>query len=126
MTVDTPARSLDYRGTVVPDQWDWKQIRDRLSVLAQDYPAGLRVVHACGREGTIALDQPDHVPGAFLGEPTTVCLVGEWHDQPMVFVSWDNEFEFVWSVWVPVAKIRTGRAPAANRPGNKARIGDRR
>ncbi|WP_416976646.1 hypothetical protein [Streptomyces sp. T028] len=26
----------------------------------------------------------------------------------------------------PVAKIRTGRAPAANRPGNQARIGGRR
>jgi len=120
------APTLGYRGTVVPDRWDWKQVSDRLAVLAKEFPTGLSVVHACGRHGTVALDQPDHVPGVFDGKPTSVCLLGEWHDQPMVFVTWDNEYELVWRVWVPTSKILLGRAPAVNRPGNKARSGGRR
>ncbi|WP_426568166.1 hypothetical protein [Streptomyces canus] len=120
------ARTLDYRGTVVPDQWAWRQLRDRLGALAEQYPVGLRVTHACGRQGTVALDQPDHVPGLFLGGPVTVCLTGEWHEQPMVFAHWDNDSEITWGVWVPADLVRRGGAPAVNRPGNKARIGGRR
>jgi hypothetical protein len=120
------ASTLNYRGTVVPEQRDWSQIRERLAMLGQQFPAGLRVIHACGRQGTVAVDQPEHVPGAFDGKPTTVCLTGDWHETPMVFVTWDNDFELIWRVWVPVAAVRTGSAPAANRPGNKARTGGRR
>ncbi|QIJ62604.1 hypothetical protein [Streptomyces sp. JB150] len=120
------ARTLDYRGSVVPSSYPWGETRARLISLAEQFPVGSRIVHACGREGTVALDQPDHVPGMFNGRPTAVCLGGEWHDTPMVFATWDNEYDLVWRVWVPVAKIRRGSAPAVNRPGNKARIGGRR
>ncbi|MFD4258172.1 hypothetical protein ACFWR9_11215 [Streptomyces sp. NPDC058534] len=122
------ARTLDIRGTVVPDRWDWGQIRDRLAVLATDYPVGTRVTHRGGREGTIALDQPNHVPGVFNGEPTAVCLTGDWHDEPMVFAHWDNEAELVWGVWVPASSLRGARALVTNRPGikAKARKGGRR
>ncbi|MET9158234.1 hypothetical protein ABZX56_10940 [Streptomyces parvulus] len=115
------ARTADIRGTIVPDSWDWGQIRDRLAALATEYPVGMRVTHLGGREGTVALDQPDHVPGVFSGKPTAVCLMGDWHDEPMVFAHWDNEAEIVWGVWVPASTLRGTRAPAINRPGNKAK-----
>ncbi|MGW6292429.1 hypothetical protein [Streptomyces sp. NPDC055058] len=108
-------------GRILPSGHDWFEHRDLLTQLAGQYPAGSRVVHGCGREGTVAVDQPAHVPGMFLGQPTTVCLGGPWHNVPMVFVTWDNEADLVWRVWVPVAKLRKGKALAANRPGNTAR-----
>lgn len=119
------AHTLDYRGTVVPSGPEWEQVRARLVSLAEQYPVGSRIVHACGRQGAVALDQAEHVPGHFSGQPTTVCLAGDWHDEPLVFAHWENEAELTWGVWVPVARIRRGTAPAANRPGNKARIGGR-
>ncbi|EST24492.1 hypothetical protein [Streptomyces roseochromogenus] len=119
------AHTLDYRGTVVPEEDPvWEQVRAQLISLAEQYPVGLRVVHACGRQGTVTLDQAEHVPGLFNGKPAAVCLTGEWRE-PMVFAHWENEAELTWGVWVPVASIRRGTAPVANRPGNKSRIGGR-
>lgn len=120
------ASTLKLRGRVVEDGWLAKTTRTQLHELAEQFPVGSRVHHACGRAGRVALDQPEHVPGTFNGHPTAVCLGGRYRHEPMVFVTWDNEFEFVWRVWVPASKIRSGRAPAVNRPGNKARIGGRR
>lgn len=120
------ARPPGYRGRVVDSDWMARTTRDQLKALADQFPVGVRVVHAGGREGTVALDQPCHVPGLFAGGPTTVCLGGEWRNVPMVSVTWDNEADLVWRVWVPVDKIRRGSAPAVNRPGNKSRIGGRR
>jgi hypothetical protein len=120
------ARTLAYRGRVVPTGHEWWEVRDRLQALAQQFPVGSRVVHVGGRGGTVALDQAEHVPGMFDGGVTAVCLGGEWHDVPMVFATWDNEYDLTWRVWVPVAKLRRGTAPAVNRPGNRARIGGRR
>ncbi|MGW0993472.1 hypothetical protein ACWD5V_09210 [Streptomyces sp. NPDC002523] len=121
------AHTLDYRGTVVSDRPESQEVLTRLAALAAQYPVGSRVAHACGRQGTVALDQPEHVPGLFDGQPSTVCLAGEWQE-PMVFAHWQNESDLTWGVWVPVAKIRRGSAPATNRPGNKAKalIGGRR
>lgn len=122
------ARTHDYRGRVLEPGWLSKTTQAQLDELAAQYPAGARVTHACGRGGTVAVDQPVHVPGLFTGRPTTVCLGGPWHSEPMVFVTWDNEADLVWRVWVPVARIRRAHAPAVNRPGNKAvtRKGGRR
>ncbi|MGP4085431.1 hypothetical protein [Streptomyces sp. KR55] len=118
------ARTLNYRGRVVSGHGPQDEYaRAQLLLLAPQFPPGARIAHACGREGTVALDQPEHVPGVFNGQPTAVCVVD---DEPMVFAHWDNESEITWGVWVPVAKIRRGSAPAVNRPGNKARIGGRR
>jgi hypothetical protein len=121
------AHTLDYRGTVVEDGWLAKTTRQQLRDLAEQFPVGSRIVHACGRQGTVALDQAEHIPGLFNGHPSAVCLGGNQHE-PMVFAHWDNEYELTWGVWVPVARIRHGSAPAVNRPGNKARqlIGGRR
>ncbi|MCQ9178735.1 hypothetical protein KMT30_06755 [Streptomyces sp. IBSBF 2953] len=119
------ARTLDFRIHVVADDWLALATRIELTKLAEEFPVGSRVRHACGREGTVALDQPEHVPGRFDGKPTAVCLAGP-DDEPMVFVTWDNEYELVWRVWVPVSKVRSRQAPAVNRPGNTARIGGRR
>jgi hypothetical protein len=120
------ARTLDYRGSVVGHSPQYEFARAQLLSLADQFPVGSRVRHVCGRGGTVALDQPGHVPGLHIGSPTAVCLTGEWFEEPMVFVTWDNEYDLTWRVWVPVAKIRRGSAPAVNRPGNKARIGGRR
>ncbi|GAB2714822.1 hypothetical protein [Streptomyces bullii] len=120
------ARTLDVRGSVVGDGPQYELARTQLLALADQFPVGSRVRHVCGREGTVALDQPGHVPGLHFGHPTAVCLMGRWLDTPMVFVTWDNEYDLTWRVWVPVSKIRRGAAPAVNRPGNKARIGGRR
>ncbi|MGW0574800.1 hypothetical protein ACWD25_02290 [Streptomyces sp. NPDC002920] len=125
MTVDRPAMRIDYHGHIVENDWLTKTTRQQLHDLAERFPPGTRVVHACGRKGTVALDQPAHVPGVFSGHPTSVCLTRR-RLEPMVFATWDNEYDFIWRVWVPVAQIRTGRTPAVNRPGNKARIGGRR
>ncbi|MET7477948.1 hypothetical protein ABZT17_26775 [Streptomyces sp. NPDC005648] len=117
----------DYRGTVVDqERRQADPFRVRLTDLADQYPVGARIVHACGRQGTVALDEPPHVPGLFSGKPSAVCLAGEYFERPMVFATWENEHEFTWRVWVPVSKVRLGKAPAINRPGNKARIGGRR
>ncbi|MGW1796861.1 hypothetical protein ACWCQN_12830 [Streptomyces sp. NPDC001984] len=126
MTIDRPAMHLDYQGTVLPSGYEWRQTRERFVALTEQFPVGSRITHACGRAGTVAVDQPAHVPGMFEGRPTAVCLAGEWHDQPMVFAHWDNDSELTWGVWVPVASIRRGSVLAANRPANKARVGGRR
>ncbi|WP_406168986.1 hypothetical protein [Streptomyces sp. NBC_00996] len=120
------ARALNYRGAIVPDGPKWVTYRAHLAELAVQFPVGTRIVHACGRAGTVALDQPVHVPGMFDGEPSAVRLQGEWHDQPMVFASWENEHEFTWGVWVPADQVRRTSAVSANRPGNRARAGGRR
>lgn len=120
------ARTLGYRGNVVESRWLAMTTREQLRELADRYPVGARITHIGGRGGTVALDQPSHVPGLFDGRPTTVCLGGPWQSEPMVFATWDNEYDLVWRAWVPVAMIRRGHAPAVNRPGNKARIGGRR
>ncbi|MFJ4735214.1 hypothetical protein ACIP6V_23570 [Streptomyces sp. NPDC088770] len=120
------ARTLDFRGydaSVRPHDTDRRQ---HLLELAEKFPVGARVVHACGREGTVVADHPVHVPGAYYGRHTAVCLGGDFHHVPMVFVSWDNDQGLTWRVWAPVAKIRRGTATAVNRPGNKTRIGGRR
>lgn len=117
------ARTSEYRGHVVDDHWMARSTRRQLRELADEFPVGSRIVHACGREGTVALDQPEHVPGVFDGHPTAVCLL---RGVPMVFAHWDNESGLVWGVWVPAAKLRQAKAPAVNRPGNKALIGGRR
>lgn len=119
-------RTPSTRGRVVEPGWLSKTTREQLRELADQYPVGSRVAHVGGRGGTVALDQPDHVPGLFSGQPTTVCLGGHRHDEPMVFATWDNEADIIWRAWVPVDRLRRGTAPAANRPGNKARIGGRR
>lgn len=120
------ARTLHYRGTVVGDGQQGAFDRAELLALVEQYPVGTRVRHACGREGVVALDQPEHVPGLHLGDPamTAVCLSSD--GEPMVFVSWDNEYDLVWRVWVSADKLRTGAAPAVNRPGNRSTIGGRR
>ncbi|WND34019.1 hypothetical protein RI578_06785 [Streptomyces sp. BB1-1-1] len=120
------ARTLGYRGHVVEPGWLTKTATQQLRELADQFPVGARVTHACGRGGTVALDQPAHVPGLGSGQPTTVCLGGPWHNEPMVFATWDNEADLIWRVWVPVAKLRRGHALVVNRPGNKARKGGRR
>ncbi|MFI5973600.1 hypothetical protein [Streptomyces sp. NPDC051452] len=121
------ALTLDWRGTVMPDGKgpEGNAVRARLRELAEQHPVGSRVVHACGRQGTVAVDQPQHVPGLFTGEPSAVCLAGKAHDQPMVFVHWDNDSGLTWGVWVRADKIRRSAPRAANRPSNKARIGGR-
>ncbi|MFI1767458.1 hypothetical protein ACH41H_36165 [Streptomyces sp. NPDC020800] len=118
-------RTLDYRGRIVESGWLAKASRDQLRELAEQFPAGMRVRHSCGREGTVAVDQPVHVPGVFGGQPTTVCL-SRGRLQPMVFAHWDNEAELIWGVWVPVSAIRAGRTLAVNRSGNRAKAGARR
>lgn len=120
------ARTLDYRGRIVESGWLARSTRQQLEDLAEQFPVGSRIVHVGGRRGTVALDQPQHVPGLFSGAPAAVCLGGPYGDEPMVFATWDNACDIVWRVWVPVFKVRAGRAPAVNRPGNKARIGGRR
>ncbi|MEU7403855.1 hypothetical protein [Streptomyces sp. NPDC044948] len=115
------ARTLGYRGSVIEPGWLTKTAREQLRELAARFPAGARVTHTGGRGGTVAVDEPVHVPGLFTGQPTTVCLGGRWHSEPMVFVTWDNEYDLVWRVWVPVSKIRRGGALAVNRPGNQAK-----
>lgn len=117
------ARTGRSRARVVESGWLSRAIREQLSDLAEKYPAGTRIVHAGGREGTVAADHPDHVPGWHLGGPSTVCLAGPALGEPMVFATWDNEYDLVWRAWVPVSKVHTGTAPAVNRPGNTARIG---
>ncbi|MFJ1581602.1 hypothetical protein [Streptomyces sp. NPDC088182] len=42
-----------YRGTVV----DTDEIHAELDVLARLYPLGIRVRHACGREGVVTFDR---------------------------------------------------------------------
>ncbi|MFJ8153878.1 hypothetical protein [Streptomyces sp. NPDC094468] len=120
------ARTLHFRGTVIGDGPTEAFDRAELLDLVEQYPVGVRVRHACGREGVVALDQPEHVPGLHLGDPAlTAVSLGADHE-PMVFVTWDNEYDLVWRVWVPATQIRVGSAPAVNRPGNKSRIGGRR
>lgn len=120
MSIDRPAHRLDWRGTVTTDD---EQLL-KLAGLAVLFPVGARVVHVFGRQGTVALDQPAHVPGLFDGDPTAVCLspIGT----PMVYAHWDNTSEIRWGVWVRADLVRRATATAVNRPGNKARSGGRR
>ncbi|MFF9097624.1 hypothetical protein ACF1AX_31440 [Streptomyces sp. NPDC014802] len=119
------ARIPGPHGHTVEDGWLSDMSRRELRDLADQFPAGARIRHACGREGTVALDQVAHIPGAHLGAPSSVCLRAE-DGEPMVFAHWDNDQGFNWGVWVPVAQVRHGSAPALNRPGNTAWIGGRR
>lgn len=119
------ARTLYQPGLAVEDGWLSEVTRLELRGLAERFPAGTRVRHASGREGTVALDQVAHIPGRHLGVPASVCLRIE-DDEPMVFAHWDNDQGLNWGVWVPIAQVRRGSAPAVNRPGNKARTGARR
>ncbi|MEU1596151.1 hypothetical protein ABZ468_25660 [Streptomyces sp. NPDC005708] len=120
------ALQIDYRGTVVPRPSDgepdgWETVRAHLTVLADQFPVGARIAHQCGRQGTVVVDQPDHVPGVFDGKPTAVCLAGPSR-VGMVFAHWDNDDEFVWGAWVPADRVRRSASLAANRPGNSARL----
>lgn len=123
------APTLDFQGTMISpdgDDLEHDSFRVQLLDLARVFPVGSRVQHACGRGGYVTLDQPVHVPGYFLKRQTAVCLAGPDGDMPMVFVSWDNEYEFVWRVWAPFHLLRPSAAPVINRPGNMSRIGGRR
>lgn len=120
------ATPTEYRGTVLPTTLKWREVHDELRALRAHFPVGSRIVHACGREGTVALDQPVHVPGFFDGQPTAVCFADVSGGRRMVFAHWDNDSEITWGVWVPTGKVRLAAASAANRPGNKALIGGRR
>ncbi|MFI6248973.1 hypothetical protein [Streptomyces sp. NPDC051016] len=121
-------RTLHFRGRVVGDGAADAYDRARLLALAEQFPVGTRVRHLCGREGVVALDQPEHVPGLHLGDPamTAICMNDDADMGPMLFVSWENEYDLVWRVWVPVHRIRIEAAPAVNRPGNRSVIGGRR
>lgn len=114
--------ALDYRGRQVPSSYAWRDTQSHLAFLAEQYPVGARVVHEGGREGTVAPDQPCHVPGMFGSRSTAVCLAGQFHETPMVFVSWDNADGLVWRAWAPIAKVRRTAVPAVNRPGNRATV----
>ncbi|MFF9238447.1 hypothetical protein ACF1AY_16145 [Streptomyces sp. NPDC014776] len=118
------ARTPYQHSLAVEDSWLSEMTRRELRDLAERFPAGARIRHARGREGTVALDQVAHIPGRHLGVPASVCLQD---GEPMVFAHWDNDQGLLWGVWVPVALVRHGSAvPAANRPGNKARTEARR
>ncbi|MER5909529.1 hypothetical protein ABT124_03235 [Streptomyces sp. NPDC001982] len=128
------ALTIDYRGEVAPAPREgepdgWEETRAHLAQLAEQFPVGARITHSCGRPGTVVVDQPDHVPGRFDGQPSAVCLAGPWHDTEMVFAHWDNDLELTWGVWVPVDTVRRSATLAANRPGNRSRralVGGRR
>ncbi|MFB7596946.1 hypothetical protein [Streptomyces sp. NPDC056160] len=119
------ARTLDQRGYDVGTRPHDTDRREHLRLLAEQFPQGFRVAHVGGREGTVVPDQPGHVPGAYY-DSTTVCLGGEFHNVPMVFVSWDNEADLVWRAWVPAAQVRRRGALAVNRPGNRATAAPRK
>ena len=114
------ARTLDYQGYDAGTRPHDSERRHHLLVLAAQFPQGSRVAHVAGREGTVVPDQPVHVPGAYYA--TTVCLGGEFHHIPMVFVSWDNDADLTWRAWVPVAKLRSRPEATVNRPGNRATV----
>lgn len=115
------ARTLDQQGYDAGSRPHDTDRREHLRRLAEQFPQGLRVAHVGGRQGTVVPDQPVHVPGAYYSS-TTVCLGGEFHNVPMVFVSWDNEADLVWRAWVRIAKVRRGGALAVNRPGNRSTV----
>ncbi|MGW4889646.1 hypothetical protein [Streptomyces murinus] len=117
------ARTLDHQGLADEPGWLVPDVAE-LRALAERFPVGSRIVHACGRGGIVALDQPEHVPGVFEGGPTAVCL-SRGDLEPMVFAHWENDCGLTWGVWVRADKIRRSAPRAANRPGNKARIGGR-
>lgn len=119
------ARTLDYRGRLVPTGHDWQDVRDHLQALAVQFPVGGRVVHASGRRGTVTADQPVHVPGLFAAWSSAVCLADPFHSVPMVFVSWDNEAGIVWLAWAPANRLRATGTPAVNRPSNRATVNGR-
>lgn len=97
------ARLLGYRGTVV----DSGDIKSELAALAELHPLGSRIRHACGREGTVTLDQPAHVPGFFDGKPTAWCYENQDSNRAWIFASWDNERGLdSWLVWVPMDKVQ--------------------
>lgn len=122
MSIDRPAMKLDWRGYDAGSRLHDTERRAHLLALAQQFPEGARIVHAGGREGTVTPDQPVHVPGAFHGL-ATVCLAGEWRDQPMVFAHWDNDEGFdSWGVWVSVDTVCRVASPAVNRPANRASV----
>lgn len=108
-----------YRGIVI----DTDSMRADLAVLAKLMPLGTRIRHQCGREGTVTLDQPPHVPGAFDGRPTAWCLTDEYTGEAMVCASWENTLGFRWICWVrldAVQAVRPSRIPrprAAHRKG---------
>ncbi|MFK0172672.1 hypothetical protein ACIQU5_28135 [Streptomyces sp. NPDC090306] len=124
------ARISDYRGTVIPaDNPAMLPWRNLLRTLATRFPPGTRVRHVEGRTGTVVRDHAAHVPGAHLGEASTVCLSGDLLSslaEAMVFVSWDNGSEITWRMWVPATSVTLAGESTANRPSNTATVGSSR
>jgi hypothetical protein len=120
------SRTTAYRGTVIPaDDPAMLPWRNLLHTLADRFPVGARVQHTSGRAGTVARDHAAHVPGAHLGEATAVCLSGDLATTQAVarvFVSWDNEVDLPWRVWVPATAVSMVGTLTRNRPGNTATV----
>ncbi|MEV6791319.1 hypothetical protein AB0M87_04805 [Streptomyces sp. NPDC051320] len=128
---------LGYKGTVV----DTDDMRTQQAVLEGMFPLGTRVRHACGRLGTVSIDEPAHVPGAFDGKPTAwafariddcPCATGgatakcspracfPAMGEAMICVNWDNNRGFdKWLVWAPLSLVQAVKVTRhENRPAN--------
>lgn len=91
-------------------------VAEEIARQARRLPAGSRVQHAGGREGTVRMDNPSNVPGIHTGAPTAWCLMDMQGDDVRVCVAWDNEARMTWITWVPVGTLTRVAGSRTNRP----------
>ncbi|MEV7422820.1 hypothetical protein [Streptomyces sp. NPDC091212] len=106
-----------YRGVVL----DIPTVRAELRVLERMHPLGSRIRHVGGRQGTVTLDQPAHVPGTFDGRATAWCLTSGTTAEALICAAWDNDQGIRWIGWVPLAKLSpaTPQPIRRNTPGGR-------
>lgn len=101
MTIDVPAKRLDYRGTVDPSG----VLKAEIEALAKQWPVGAHVRHRrFGTKGVIRLDSPAAVPGIFDGRPTAWCIGDDGIAR--VSVVWGSKSPVPLRAWAPVSALR--------------------
>lgn len=104
MTVDMPAKRLDYRPTAVVDTSE--QMAQFLDSLAEGWPDFQPVTHTgYGTYGIVRDDTPSNVPYQFDGKPRRVCLDYEGHT--WVSVTWNPGGCVPLRCWVPARRLKT-------------------
>jgi hypothetical protein len=104
MTIDTPAKRLDFRPTATVDTSD--QMAAVLDSLDEGWPDLQPVTHSrYGTYGVVRDDSPANVPGLFDGKPRRVCLDGV--GDTWVSVVWNPGGPVPLRCWVPARRLKT-------------------
>lgn len=104
MTIDMPAKRLDFRATSRVDTSDTMKVL--LEHFAHQWPEYQPVRHTIyGTYGVVRDDSPANIPYAFDGRPGRVCIGPDGEE--WVSVVWNPASTFPLRTWAPARALAT-------------------